>query len=73
MFFVGAAHSLQYVPSPEDSVLGIVMEKIGDNYKVDIGSSAPASLSILGFEGATRRNRPILPVDCFSLSDLQYL
>lgn len=39
-------------------VIGIVREKHADNFKVDIGAASLASLSILGFEGATKKNRP---------------
>ena len=43
-------------------VVGIVLEKYGDFYKVDIDNSVPASLSILSFEGASRKNQTVLPV-----------
>jgi len=48
----------KYVPSVEDMVIGLILERHGDNYKVDIGSAHPATLSSLSFEGATRKNRP---------------
>ena len=34
----------------------------GEAYRVDIGSAHPAQLDGLAFEGATKRNRPILKV-----------
>lgn len=43
-------------------MIGIVMAKGGDNFRIDIGSSEPASLSYLAFEGATKRNRPDVKV-----------
>jgi hypothetical protein len=36
--------------------------RYGESYKVDIDSSMPASLSILAFEGATRRNKLTISV-----------
>lgn len=52
------SHQKRYIPTKGDSIIGIVTIKSGDNYRVDIGSSEPASLSYLAFEGATKRNRP---------------
>lgn len=46
----------------EDMVLGVVLEKHLENAKVDLGSAVPASLSMLAFEGATRKNRPNIQV-----------
>ena len=43
-------------------VLGVIMEKGGENFKVDIGTATPAVLSTLAFDGATKRNRPNLKV-----------
>jgi exosome complex component RRP40 len=51
-----------YFPTVEDLVLGVVVEKHGDNYKVDIGSSQPAVLGAMAFEGATKRNKPNVAV-----------
>lgn len=39
-------------------MIGIVTQKSGDIYKVDIGASEQATLSYLAFEGATKKNRP---------------
>ena len=50
------------MPVKEERVIGIVTNKTGENFKVDIGTSMPASLSFLAFEGATKRNRPNLQV-----------
>jgi exosome complex component RRP40 len=58
---------VRYRPRSEDRVIGIVEERVagdgngGDVYRVNIGSSHPAQLSNLSFEGATKRNRPNLP------------
>ncbi|KAL6050912.1 hypothetical protein STEG23_019429 [Scotinomys teguina] len=52
----------RYVPVKGDHVIGIVVAKSGDVFKVDVGGSEPASLSYLAFEGATKRNRPNVQV-----------
>lgn len=52
----------RYIPSRGENVLGIVTQKAGDIYKVDIGASEQASLSYLAFEGATKKNRPDIQV-----------
>lgn len=49
-----------YYPRTGDQVVGIIEDKTGDFYKVNIRSGATAFLSRLGFEGATKRNRPEL-------------
>eukprot|EP00019_Armaparvus_languidus_P001679 CAMPEP_0168605084 /NCGR_PEP_ID=MMETSP0420-20121227/15722_1 /TAXON_ID=498008 /ORGANISM="Pessonella sp." /LENGTH=162 /DNA_ID=CAMNT_0008644405 /DNA_START=164 /DNA_END=652 /DNA_ORIENTATION=+ len=41
-------------------VVGVVLDRHGEAYKVDVGSAATASLPILGFEGASKKNRPML-------------
>jgi exosome complex component RRP40 len=51
---------LQYVPAPQESVIGIVTARSGEAYRVDIGSAHYANLDGLAFEGATKRNRPML-------------
>lgn len=52
----------RYTPVNEDFVLGVIIEKLAEQYKVDIGASAPAMLSAVAFDGATRRNKPNLQV-----------
>jgi hypothetical protein len=54
--------SRQYVPMVDDMVIGIIVERLGENYRVDIGSAAYATLPILGFDGATKKTRPQLNV-----------
>lgn len=56
------AHQKRYVPKMSDLVVGTVVKKGGDVFKVDIGSSEHASLSALAFEGATKKQRPDLQV-----------
>ncbi|KAF9046521.1 hypothetical protein BJ165DRAFT_1415103 [Panaeolus papilionaceus] len=52
----------RYVPAPQESVIGIVIQKVGEGYRVDIGSAHYAALDGLAFEGATKRNKPNLKV-----------
>lgn len=53
---------LQYVPERGDTVIGVVSAKAGDVFRVDVGGSELATLPYLGFEGATKRNRPDVKV-----------
>ncbi|XP_014369116.2 exosome complex component RRP40 [Papilio machaon] len=48
----------RYIPARGENVIGIVIQKAGDIYRVDLGSSMSAALSYLSFEGATKKNRP---------------
>jgi len=57
-------NSRRYIPAPQESVIGVIMQKVGEGFRVDIGSAHPASLDGLGFEGATKRNKPNLKVGC---------
>lgn len=41
-------------------MVGVVMDRHGEGYRVDIGGSEAAQLGQLSFEGATKRNRPYL-------------
>lgn len=52
----------RYVPARGENVVGTIIQKAGDLYKVDIGGSCPATLSYLSFEGATKKNRPIVQI-----------
>lgn len=56
-YFVDS-HQKRYIPARGEAVVGVVTSKAGDFFKVDIGSSEQASLHYLGFEGATKKNRP---------------
>jgi exosome complex component RRP40 len=59
------ANTKRYIPKLDDRVLGIVEDRVGqehggDVYRINIGGPHPAMLSSLRFEGATKRNRPML-------------
>ncbi|KAI0345992.1 exosome complex exonuclease RRP40 [Trametopsis cervina] len=56
------SNSRRYVPAPQESVIGMVIARSGEGWRVDIGSAHIASLDGLAFEGATKRNRPNLKV-----------
>ncbi|GAA6012839.1 hypothetical protein JCM11491_006195 [Sporobolomyces phaffii] len=52
----------RYTPAPPEPVLGIVTARYAEGYRVDLGTSQPASLDALAFEGATKRNKPNLKI-----------
>lgn len=52
------SYQKRYVPNRGETVIGLVVQKAGDIFRVDIGASEPACLSYLAFEGATKKNRP---------------
>ncbi|EFA76349.1 Putative nuclease [Heterostelium album PN500] len=52
----------RFVPQVEDMVIGIIVDKHPESFKVDIGSSSLALLSAYSFEGATKNNKPLLQV-----------
>ena len=52
----------QYLPASEDPVIGVVAERHSENYKVDVGGPELVNLPALAFEGATKRNKPNIPV-----------
>lgn len=55
-------HAPQYIPQPPEPIIGIIIARHAEGYRVDIGSSQAASLDALAFEGATKRNKPNLKV-----------
>eukprot|EP00249_Psilotum_nudum_P013717 c24474_g1_i2 orf=718-1503(-) len=50
----------RYIPNVEDVVIAVVVDRRFENFIVDIGAPGLASLPVLSFEGATRRNVPNL-------------
>ncbi|KAF7389250.1 hypothetical protein HZH66_010387 [Vespula vulgaris] len=56
------SYQKRYVPTRGENVIGIIIQKVGDLYKVDIGAKESAALSYLAFEGATKKNRPDVQV-----------
>ncbi|KAI8136905.1 hypothetical protein BJV82DRAFT_661645 [Fennellomyces sp. T-0311] len=51
---------IKYVASTGESVLGTVVSRLAEYYRVDIGTAHTAVLPALAFEGATKRNKPNL-------------
>ena len=62
-----------YEPKENDQIIGIIDDKAGDFYKVNVYSGNICVLNRLSFEGATKRNKPELKsgdlVYCRVLSD----
>ncbi|KAI5480860.1 hypothetical protein MNV49_006669 [Pseudohyphozyma bogoriensis] len=56
------AAARRYIPQPPEPVIGIIIARHAEGYRVDIGSAQAASLDALAFEGATKRNKPNLKV-----------
>ncbi|KAJ1810599.1 exosome non-catalytic core subunit rrp40 [Coemansia sp. RSA 2599] len=52
----------RYVAAEGEPVVGVVVARHGEGYRVDIGSAHDALLPLLAFEGATKRNKPNLAV-----------
>lgn len=46
--------------------MGAVTQRLGESYRVDIGSAHYATLDALAFEGATKRSKPNLKVGAYS-------
>lgn len=61
-YFICLFDIWQYVPAAQEFVVGVVTARLGESYRVDIGSAHSANLDALAFEGATKRNRPNLKV-----------
>jgi exosome complex RNA-binding protein Rrp4 len=62
LVFFFADKILQYVPAAQESVIGVITQKLGEGFRVDIGSAYYALLDGLAFEGASKRNKPNLKV-----------
>lgn len=52
------SYQTRYIASKGDTIIGVVIQKAGDIFRVDIGASEPAAISYLAFESATKKNRP---------------
>ncbi|WWD18380.1 hypothetical protein CI109_102830 [Kwoniella shandongensis] len=55
-------NSKRYIPAQKDMVLGTIIARHAEGYRVDLGSAQMASLEALAFEGATKRSKPNLKV-----------
>ncbi|KAJ3925957.1 MAG: exosome complex exonuclease RRP40 [Lentinula lateritia] len=56
------SNARRYVPAAQESVIGVVVQKQGEGFRLDIGTAHSANLDGLAFEGATKRNKPNLKV-----------
>ncbi|KAE9548547.1 hypothetical protein FO519_008240 [Halicephalobus sp. NKZ332] len=54
------SHYRRYFPQHGDKVIGIITQKTGDTWKVDIGGIEKAEIDFMSFENATKKNRPDL-------------
>lgn len=52
------SYQKRYVPNRGELIIGCIVQKSGDIFRVDIGSSDTACLSYLAFESATKKYRP---------------
>jgi exosome complex component RRP40 len=60
MYSVQRPRHARYIPRVGDPVVGAVLQTTNTSYRVTIGSSQPAVLDVLGFDGASKTNRPRL-------------
>lgn len=56
------SHYRRYFPQSGDKVIGIVTQKVGDTWKVDIGGIEKGEIDFMSFENATKKNRPDVKV-----------
>ncbi len=56
------AEQRRYVAAKGDNIIGVVVDKHADEYRIDLGAAAAGTLPVLSFDGATKRNRPHLAV-----------
>mgnify|MGYP004429002073 CR=1 FL=1 len=55
-------YTIVYTPQKDDCVIGVITQRFADEYEVDINSAYTGRLNIVAFEGATKRNHPVLKV-----------
>jgi len=59
-YYVEDSYAKHYYPKLDDKVVGVIEDRGGDVYKVNIFSGSAVVLPRLAFQGATKRNRPEL-------------
>ena len=64
-WFIAIAYFLVYTPQKGDCVIGVITQKHAEEYEVDINAAFDGRLSVIAFDGATKRNRPSLKVSRF--------
>ena len=50
------------MPATGELVVGVIIARHAEGYRVDIGAAQMATLDALAFEGATKRSKPNLKV-----------
>jgi hypothetical protein len=60
-FFVLSNHK-RYAPAVGDTVVGVVVDRLSEAYRVRLHGTTTAQLPLLAFDGATKRNKPNLEV-----------
>lgn len=63
-FYVAAA-GRRYIPAVGDNVVGVVIDRNAEFYRVRLHGSCVAVLPALAFDGASKRNKPNLLVSFF--------
>ncbi|KAL0218708.1 hypothetical protein P9112_004361 [Eukaryota sp. TZLM1-RC] len=53
----------KYIPSAHDFVIGVIVDRLSENFKVDIDATEYAMLPFTEFESYTKKNRPDIPVN----------
>ncbi|KAL0235361.1 hypothetical protein GEMRC1_001943 [Eukaryota sp. GEM-RC1] len=53
----------KYLPSAQDLVIGVIVDRLAENFKVDIGTIEYAALPFSEFESYTKKNRPDIPIN----------
>ena len=71
LFWINS-HQRYYIPCERDTVIGIVISKTGTFCRVDIGAPEVATLSLLAFPNATKRNKGNVDVSFSLLFTLIY-
>lgn len=54
--------SRRYVPAVGDVVVGVVSDRNAEHYKLQLHSTTFATLPLLAFDGATKRNKPNISI-----------
>lgn len=60
-FFVLSSQA-RYVPAVGDTVVGVVVDRTSEAYRVRLHGTAVAMLPLLAFDGATKRNKPSINI-----------
>ena len=54
-FYVEERSRKQYYPQEGDQVVGVIEDRVGEAYRVNIFSGQPAIMSTMAFDGATQK------------------